>query len=144
MKTVFRKTLIEIGKLLPFLFAFVIAIGYTENLYALAEQAYIETTSGDVTLYTPISDFIGCVLYIDCIDVLVAFIMCVAFDLCTFAYIASTYTLLNLGVRTLLENVSLSEPIVVGICAFMAVGGFICAFNGIRILLTTKQQNKKL
>lgn len=144
MKTNFRKALIIIGKLIPFLFAFIIAIGYAENIEAIAFQSVIDLGDGELAYYTPISDFVTGLLYIDWFDVLVAFIMCVAFDLCTFAYIASTYTLLNLGVRTLLENVSLSEPIVVGICAFMAVGGFICAFNGIRILLTTKQQNKKL
>lgn len=135
MKTTFRKVLIAIGKLLPFILATIVAFGYLENVLAITTQSYVEV-EGVLVYDAPISNWLASLIYIDWFDVLIAFIMCVAFDLCRYAYMTSTYILLNLGVRTLLENVYMQDGIVVSLCAFMAAGGFMCVILGIRKITT--------
>jgi len=91
-----------------------------------------------VILYTPISNYIGSIVYIDWFDVLLLYVLAVALEFCWRNMLAVHYLLLNLAVRTLVEHFYIGSGIVVGIASFMALCGLYCVYGGIKILLTHK------
>ena len=82
MVTLFRKILIRSGKVIPFILAFVVVIGYIESTYALITDNYEMYANGDVVLFTPISNYIGNIVYIDWFDVLLLYVLAVALEFC--------------------------------------------------------------
>ena len=135
MATLFRKILIRSGKVIPFILAFVVMIGYIESTYALITDNYEMYADGDVVLFTPISNYIGNIVYIDWFDVLLLYVLAVALEFCWRNMLAVHYLLLNLAVRTLVEYFYIESGIVVGIASFMALAGLYCAYGGITIFL---------
>lgn len=140
MVTLFRKVLIRSGKVIPFILAFVVVIGYIESIYALITDNYEMYADGDVVLFTPISNYIGNIVYIDWFDVLLLYVLAVALEFCWRNMLAVHYLLLNLAVRTLVEHFYIESGIVVGIASFMALAGLYCAYSGIKILLSSRKQ----
>lgn len=135
MVTLFRKILIRSGKVIPFILAFVVMIGYIESIYALITDNYEIYTDGDVVLFTPISNYIGNIVYIDWFDVLLLYVLAVALEFCWRNMLAVHYLLLNLAVRTLVEHFYIESGIVVSIASFMALAGLYCVCGGITIFL---------
>lgn len=135
MVTLFRKILIRSGKVIPFVLAFIVAFGYIESAYALHMELFEECEDGSVILYTPISNYIGSVIYIDWFDVLLLYVLAVALEFCWRNMLAVHYLLLNLAVRTFIEHFYLDWWIVVGIASFMALCGLYCVYGGITIFL---------
>jgi hypothetical protein len=140
MVTLFRKILIRSGKSIPFILAFVVVIGYIESTYALITDNYEMYADGDVVLFTPISNYIGNIVYIDWFDVLLLYVLAVALEFCWRNMLAIHYLLLNLAVRTLVEHVYIESGIVVGLASFMALAGLYCVYGGIKILLSSRKQ----
>ena len=62
MVTLFRKLLIRVSKVIPFVFAFVVALSYIESIYAVSNEIMIADTYGDFVYYLPISNYIGNIL----------------------------------------------------------------------------------
>ena len=139
MVTLFRKILIRSGKAIPFILAFVVVIGYVESTYALITDNYEMYADGDVVLFTPISNYIGNIVYIDWFDVLLLYVLAVALEFCLRNMLAVHYLLLNLAVRTLVEHFCIESGIVVGLASFMALEGLYCVYGGIKILSSRKQ-----
>ena len=139
MVTLFRKILIRSGKVIPFILAFVVVIGYVESTYALITDNYEMYADSDVVLFTPISNYIGSIVYIDWFDVLLLYILAVALEFCWRNMLAVHYLLLNLAVRTLVEHFYIESGIVVGLASFMALAGLYCTYGGIKILSSRKQ-----
>jgi hypothetical protein len=140
MVTLFRKILIRSGKVIPFILAFVVVIGYIESTYALITDNYEMYSDGDVVLFTPISNYIGNIVYIDWFDVLLLYVLAVALEFCWRNMLAVHYLLLNLLFRTLTERVYLDWWVVVGIASFMALAGLYCVNGGMKILLSSRKQ----
>lgn len=140
MVTLFRKILIRTGKIIPFVFAFVVALSYMESIYAVSNEIMIADTDGDYVYYLPISNYIGNIVYIDWFDVLLLYILAVALEFCWRNMLAVHYLLLNLGIRTLVEHFYIESGIVVGIASFMALYGLYCVYGGIKILLSLRKQ----
>lgn len=140
MVTLFRKILIQSGKVIPFILAFVVMIGYIESIYALITDNYEMYADGDVVLFTPISNYIGNIVYVDWFDVLLLYVLAVALEFCWRNMLAVHYLLLNLAVRTLLEHVYIGSGVVIGIASFMALAGLYCVYGGIKILLSSRKQ----
>ena len=140
MVTLFRKILIRSVKVIPFILAFVVVIGYIESTYALITDNYEMYANGDVVLFTPISNYIGNIVYIDWFDVLLLYVLAVALEFCWRNILAVHYLLLNLAVRTLVEHFYIESGIVVGIASFMALAGLYCIYGGIKILLSSRKQ----
>ena len=140
MVTLFRKILIRSGKVIPFVLAFVVAFGYIESAYAIHMELFEECEDGSVILYTPISNYIGSIIYIDWFDVLLLYVLAVALEFCWRNMLAVHYLLLNLAVRTLVEHVYIESGIVVGLAGFMALAGLYCVYGGIKILLGSQKQ----
>ena len=139
MVTLFRKILIRSGKVIPFILAFVVVIGYIESTYALITDNYEMYANGDVVLFTPISNYIGNIVYIDWFDVLLLYVLAVALEFCWRNMLAVHYLLLNLAVRTLTEHFYLNLWIVVGLAGFMALAGLYCVYGGLKILFNSRK-----
>lgn len=134
----FRRLLIRIGKILPFVLAFILFVNYVEILYAVASGQMYEDIDGCYVYATPISSFIGDIVYIDYLDVLLMYIMSVALELCWRNRMAIHYITLSLALRFALETTSMSEWAVIPLCALMALLGLICVCLGIRIIAIKK------
>ena len=134
MITFFRKLLIRSGKVIPFLFAAIVAFGYGENLYAIATDMIIIDANGEMFYDCPISAYVANIVYIDWFDVLLLYVLAVALEFCWRNMLAVHYLLLNLGVRTLVEHFYIESGIVVGIASFMALAGLFCVYGGIKVL----------
>ena len=138
MVTFFRKLLIRLGKVIPFVFAFIVSFGYCETIYAVANDYMVLDTDGDYIYNIPITFFLGNIVYIDWFDVLLLYVLAVALEFCWRNMLAVHYLLLNLAVRTLVEHFYIESGIVVGIASFMVLCGLYCVYGGIKILLTHK------
>ena len=134
----FKRTLIWCGKLLPFIFVFLLLIGYIENIHSILFDIVRTTKEGDNFYYTPFSDFISEFIFIDWIDVLLLYILCLALELCWRTYICVHVISLNLCVRTLVERFYLEYGILVGIMIFLALCAIFCIWNGIELYITKK------
>lgn len=135
MVTLFRKLLIRVGKVIPFVFAFVVALSYIESIYAVSNEIMIADTYGDFVYYLHISNYIGNIVYIDWFDVLLLYVLAVALEFCWRNMLAVHYLLLNLAVRMLVEHFYIESDIVVGIAIFMVLAGLYCTYGGITIFL---------
>lgn len=139
MATFFRKLLIRIGKVIPFVFAFIVVISHIESIYAILNDDIILDLEGYYSYNVPISNYIGNIVYIDWFDVLLLYVLAVALEFCWRNMLAVHYLLLNLAVRTLVEHFYIESGIVVGIASFMALSGLYCVYGGIKILSSRKQ-----
>ena len=79
---IFKKALIWCGKLLPFIFVYLLLVGYLENIHSILFGVITTTNEGDNFFYTPLCDFISEFVYIDWIDVLLLYVLCSALELC--------------------------------------------------------------
>ena len=136
MVTLFRKILIRTGKIIPFVFAFVVALSYIESIYAVSNEIMVADTDGGYVYYLPIRNYIGNIVYIDWFDVLLLYILAIALEFCWRNMLAVHYLLLNLAVRTLVEHFYIESGIVVGLASFMALAGLYCVYGGFKILLS--------
>ena len=134
MVTLFRKILIRFGKVIPFIFVFVVVVGYIESAYAVYYELYEICEDGSVILYTPISNYIGNIVYIDWFDVLLLYILAAALEFCWRNMLAVHYLLLNLAIRTLVEHFWLDWWIVISIAGFMALYGLYCVYGGFKMI----------
>ena len=136
MVTLFRKLLIRVGKVIPFVFAFIVVISHIESIFAILNDDIILDLEGYYTYNVPISNYIGNIVYIDWFDVLLLYVLAVALEFCWRNMLAVHYLLLNLAVRTLVEHFCIESGIVVGIASFMALAGLYCVCGGFKILLS--------
>ena len=139
MVTLFRKLLIRVGKVIPFVFAFIVVISHIESIYAILNDDIILDLEGYYTYNVPISNYIGNIVYIDWFDVLLLYILAIALEFCWRNMLAVHYLLLNMAVRTLVEHVYVEGGIFVGLASFMALCGLYCVYGGIKILSSRKQ-----
>jgi glutaminase len=127
------------GKVIPFVFAFIVALAYTESVYAITNEVMIADAEGDYVYNVPISNYIGNIVYIDLFDVLLLYILAIALEFCWRNMLAVHYLLLNLGVRTLVEHFYIESGIIVFIAIFMALCGLYCVYGGIKILFILRK-----
>ena len=136
MVTLFRKLLIRVGKVIPFVFAFIVVISHIESIFAILNDDIVLDFEGYYTYNVPISNYIGNIVYIDWFDVLLLYVLAVALEFCWRNMLAVHYLLLNLAVRTLVEHFYIESGIVVGLASFMALAGLYCVYGGFKILLS--------
>ena len=135
-----RKLLIRIGKVIPFVLAFIVLVGYVENVYSVLTDRICIDEYEMAFYYCPFSTWISNLVYIDWFDVLLVWILCFALELCKYSFRCAYYLLLNLFVRAALEYFYLGNGIVVGLASFMALLGLYCVYGGIKILLSLRKQ----
>ena len=134
MITFFRKMLVRLGKIIPFVLAFVLFVGYTETIYAIISNNTIIDAEENIVYNLPISFFLADIVYIDWLDVLLVWILCVALELCKYSFRCAYLITLNLPFRWLVEHVSMSDGTIISIASFMALAGLYCVYGGIKVL----------
>ncbi len=134
MITLFRRLLIRFGKVIPFIFAAIVSFGYIELGHAIYTNSVIDIETDYIAYYTPISDAIGNVVYIDLLDVLLLYVLAIALEFCKYNLRAVHYLALNLAVRFVVESVSLDAWALIPLCAFMAILGLYCVYGGFKMI----------
>ena len=130
----FRKLLIRVGKIIPFVFAFIVMVSHIETAYAVLNASIVLDMEGNYTYDVPISNYIGNIVYIDWFDVLIVWILCVALELCKYSFRCAIYITLNLAVRFALETLSLDGWVILPVCSFMALFGLFCVYGGFKMI----------
>ena len=95
MITKFRRLLIRIGKVLPFIICLLVCVNYTESLFSLATNGLIEW-NGTTILHTPISFFIGQYFEYNVQMLVVLVIISCAVETCLFNKLACLFLCINL------------------------------------------------
>ena len=130
----FRKTLIIVGKVIPFLLTLLVLIGHGENALSLIEERG-EMCKEALLLSTPISDYIGNVIYINDMDVFLLYILAFALEYCKYTFRAVHYLLLSLIVRMVLEHCYMSSTFLLAIFISMSLLGLWVLYGGVRMLI---------
>jgi hypothetical protein len=136
MILLFRRLLIRLGKLLPFLFVVILLVGELENLYAIYTDNVVEYECGQYVYVTPISNFISEYIYIDFMIVLMLYVLCVALELCKYTFRCVHVLALNLFVRKDLETYIFDDSILmlfiymmIILCVFALYGGLVLLYR---------------
>lgn len=103
-----RKTLIRMGKILPFLVCGIVLISYIETIYALIFNNIIEYDDS-YRLYKPISFWIASLFEYDVLVVLLLLIISISIQACVWNFLATFYLSVNLGFRAYIANMELTE-----------------------------------
>lgn len=135
MVNLFRRLLIRVGKVTPFLLAFIILVSCVENTYSILTNRIATDEYGMMYYYCPVGAWLSDIIYIDWLDVLLVWILCVALELCKYSFRCAYLITLNLPYRWLVEHFYIESGIVVGLASFMALCGLYCVYGGITIFL---------
>lgn len=137
MITAFRKLLIRIGKILPFVVCFLICINYSETAFALVTNNLLQW-SGVLIPNTPISFFIGQYCEYNVQMLVVLFIISIAIETCWANKACCVYLGINLYEKSYFSNVELYTEYIYAICAANIIVSAYFTYKGIKILLTHK------
>lgn len=128
-----RRTLIKIGKILPFVVCGIVLISYAEDIYALFYNNYIEYYDG-VYLNKPISWFIGNYFTYDIIMLFVLVVLSIAISTCVYNKLACAYLGFNLLEKSYLDF-ELEPTTIYIICIInIVITSFLC-YKGVKQLM---------
>jgi len=129
-----RRTLIQIGKVLPFVVCGIVLISYAEDIYALFCNNYIEYYDG-VYLNKPISWFVGNYFTYDIIMLFVLVVLSIAISTCVYNKLACAYLGFNLLEKSYLDF-ELEPTTIYIICIInIAISGYL-TLQGIKRLFS--------
>ena len=134
MITFFRKMLVRLGKIIPFVLAFVLFVGYTETIYAIISNNTIIDAEENIIYNLPVSFFLADIVYIDWLDVLLVWILCVALELCKYSFRCAYLITLNLPFRWLVENYEIPDNVIITCSFIMALLSLLCLYGGIKVI----------
>ena len=124
MINAFRKALIRLGKIIPFVLCFIVCVSYIEDVYALYTNSYIEFADG-VYLYKPISWAIGNQLEYNISHLAVLCVLSIAISTCLYNKLACCYLCINLAEKSYF-NFELEQTYIYIIClANIVVAGYL-------------------
>lgn len=132
-----RLSLIRIGKILPFLFCAIVAFSYSESLFAVLTNNYVDFC-GVVLPNKPISVAIGVFAEYGVQTIVVLTIITIAIETCIYNKLGVTYLAANLVEKHIFDNIEISLT-----CFFVtAVTNIIIAslitYKGISILIKAR------
>lgn len=133
-----RVTLIQIGKIAPFVVCFVVFISYTEDVYSLMFDRYVEFSDG-VYLQKDLSWFIGNYFKYDLATLSFLVVLSCAIQTCVYNKLACAYLGINLAEKSYFDFEL--EPTTIYIICIANI--LICCFfchKGIRILTSSRKQ----
>lgn len=133
----FRRLLIRIGKVLPFLLCFLVLVNYSETLISLATSDYLEY-DGIVIPNTLISFFVGKYFEYDLSMLSVLFIVSIAVETCVWNKAACLYLGANLYEKSFFEKNVYDNEVYYVVCAINIVLTSYLTLKGIRILINNK------
>lgn len=129
-----RRCLIRLGKVLPFVFCFVVLIAYVESLFSLATSDYL-TYNGTITLNTPLSFNIAKIFIYDWFSIIALIVISYAIETCVWNRIAILYLAFQLAEKTYLSNVELYEEYIYVVAIANIIASGLLTIKGIRILI---------
>lgn len=128
-----RVTLIEIGKVAPFIVCFVVFISYTEDIFALSFHRYIQFSDGTY-LNKPVSWFIGNYFKYDIVSLLVLVVLSFAVQTCVYNKLACLYLAVNLYEKSVFDF-EMDALMICAICTSNIIVSAYLTYRGIKILL---------
>lgn len=129
-----RVALVHIGKSLPFVICAIIFISYSESLYALITEDYLEYEDS-LVLNKPISWFIGSFFEYNLQMLIVLTIISIAIRTCIFNKLAVLFMYGNLAEKSYFATIELDEEIVYLVVIInILISGFFC-YKGLRLLI---------
>lgn len=125
-----RIVLISFGKQLPFIFCFILAISYSECIYALANEKFV-VLGNEMYLKKPISWFLGGLFEYSTQFIVLATIISFAIRTCKWNKLAILYLAINLCEKHYFETHQLESEngyyivsvINIVICVFLVIKG---------------------
>jgi hypothetical protein len=132
----FRRLLIQIGKVLPFVVCALVAINYTETAFALATNDFL-MYDGIVIPNTRISFFIGHYFEYNIQMLVVLVILSIAISTCIYNKLACAYLGINLAEKSYFDFELEITTIYIICLANIIVAGYL-TYKGIYLLTKTK------
>ena len=130
----FRRLLIRIGKILPFVLCFIVCISYTESLYGNI------IVYGDISfIETPISFFVAKYFEYDLLSLVVMLTISVAIETCYWNKLAIIYLCINLYERSYFATTEISEEAALLFAILNIITSGFLAFKGIYLLIHNKK-----
>lgn len=133
MINAFRRLLIRVGKVLPFMVCLLVCFCYAESLYALITDDYL-LYDGVVILNAKTSFFIGSYFEYNLQMLVVLCIVSIAIQTCFYNKLACLYLGVNLLEKSYFDFELEPTTIYIICLANIAVAGYL-TYNGIKILL---------
>ena len=131
-----RRTLITIGKAIPFVLCFIVCISYLETLYAICFERYLYFWDCTI-LNTPVSFFIGNYFEYDWLVCIVTLIISVAIEACKWNLWATFYLFVHLLEKSYFDfELDILQIYIIAIANLIVSGYF--TYKGFKILLTHK------
>ena len=128
-----RVTLIEIGKVAPFIVCFVVFISYTEDIFALSFHRYVQFSDGTY-LDKPVSWFIGNYFKYDIVSLFVLVVLSYAVQTCVYNKLACLYLAVNLYEKSVFDF-EMDALMIYAICTANIIVSAYLTYRGIKILL---------
>ena len=128
-----RITLIQIGKIAPFVVCFVVFVSYTEDVYSLMLDRYVEFSDG-VYLRKDLSWFIGNYFKYDLATLSFLVVLSYAIETCIYNKLACCYLGINLAEKSYFDF-ELEPTYIYIICLVNIVVASYLTYKGIKILI---------
>ena len=133
----FRRLLIRVGKILPFIVCLLILLQYAETAFALLLSDFL-VYDDMVIPNTPISFFIGRYFEYNLQMFVVLCIISIAIETCLANKACCVYLGVNLYEKSYFANVELYTEYIYAICAINMIVCSYLTYKGIKILLSNK------
>ena len=135
----FRRLLIRVGKILPFIVCLLILLQYAETAFALLLSDFL-VYDDMVIPNTPISFFIGRYFEYNLQMFVVLCIISIAIETCLANKACCVYLGVNLYEKSYFANVELYTEYIYAICAANIIVSGYFTYKGIRILTNSQKQ----
>lgn len=132
-----RVILVNMGKMLPFVLCGMILISYSETLFSLATNDFVEWC-GYIIPNTPISWFVGSYFEYDWVTLLALLIMSIAVQTCFWNKLSLLYLFLQLKEKEYLSSIELYPEYIYAICIVNIIVAGYLTLRGINIIMLKK------
>lgn len=133
MINAFRRALIRLGKVIPFILCFIVFVSYLEDVYSLYTNSYMEFADG-VYLYKPISWAIGNLFEYNVSHLSVLCVLSIAISTCLYNKLACLCLGINLLEKSYFDfELDIWQIYIIAIANLIISGYF--TYKGIGILL---------
>lgn len=132
-----RKVLVNLGKILPFVLTFILCISYSESLFSVITQRYVEYGEHTI-LETNLSYWLAQIFEYDWLSLFVLFTLSISLETCIYNKMACGMLAINLLEKTYLSQIELYPTTICIICLCnILVCGWL-TFKGITIYLRNR------
>lgn len=128
----FKKLVVWGGKLMPFVFCFIILIGMIETAYSYINNLYIEISKENFILHKPLSWEFGKIIRYDWWTVLLMLSLSYGLNNCWKNKLAIYYLIFNLIQKKIIENGWMPETLIYEYLSINIIFLLVIMFLGIK------------